>query len=182
MTTAAVRGDWMQTYTGRAFFPLDPRPDDLDLRDIAHALGMVVRYAGHVTRFYSVAEHCVLMSEAVAPENAAWALLHDAPEAYIGDMVRPLKRQPSMAAYVEADDRIMATICYRFDLDYAMPAEVKLADTRILRDERAELLGPSPQPWSDAEQVESLGVHVQGWAPDVAAASYLARAFQLGLA
>src|SRR4051812_20612492 len=88
-----LRGDWMQTYTGRAFWPLDAQPEDVDPLDIAAALSMLCRYGGHVSRFYSVAEHCLLMSEAVAPEHALWALLHDATEAYMGDMVRPLKRQ-----------------------------------------------------------------------------------------
>lgn len=60
------RGDWMQTYTGRRFYPLDPRSDEIDPADIAHALSLLCRYGGHVDRFYSVAEHCVLMSEWVS--------------------------------------------------------------------------------------------------------------------
>lgn len=63
MTARVSRGDWMQTYTGRRFYPLDPRPDEIDPEDIAHALSLLCRYGGHVDRFYSVAEHCVLMSE-----------------------------------------------------------------------------------------------------------------------
>jgi hypothetical protein len=92
------RGDWMQTFTGRAFYPLDPRPEDIDPVDIAHALSLICRYGGHSSRFYSVAEHCVLMSHAVAPEHALWALLHDATEAYLGDMIRPLKRSGRFTA------------------------------------------------------------------------------------
>lgn len=86
------RGDWMMTYSGRAFWPLDPRADEIDPLDIAHALSMLCRYGGHVRRFYSVAEHCVLMSHAVAPEHALWALLHDATEAYMVDLPRPINR------------------------------------------------------------------------------------------
>jgi hypothetical protein len=167
----SARGDWMQTFTGRAFFPLDPRPGDIDILDIAHGLSMLCRYNGHVSRFYSVAEHCVLMSRAVAPENALWALLHDATEAYVGDMIRPLKRQ--IPQYAAAEDAIMAAICYRFGLDYACPAEVKAADTRILRDEREALLGPAPLPWLSVENVEPLGVPVTGWGPARAEWEYL---------
>jgi hypothetical protein len=107
-------GDWMQTYTGRAFWPLAPQADDIDPADIAHALSMLCRYGGHVERFYSVAEHCVLMSYAVPPGYALWALLHDATEAYMGDMVRPLKR--SMPEYQAAEARLSAVICDRFGL------------------------------------------------------------------
>ena len=59
-----ARGSWMQTFTGRQFFPLDPHPNDVDPVDIAHALSLICRYGGHTRRFYSVAEHCVLLSYA----------------------------------------------------------------------------------------------------------------------
>jgi hypothetical protein len=173
----ARRGDWMQTVSGVAFYPLDPRPDEVHIEDIAHALSMLCRYGGHTRRFYSVAEHCVLMSRAVAPEHALWALLHDATEAYMGDLIRPLKRQ--MPAYAEAEGDLMLVICHRFGLDYFEPAEVKAADTRILRDERAVLLGEPPQPWLAIENVQPLGVEVEGWAPDRARGEYLVRFHEL---
>jgi hypothetical protein len=173
----ASRGDWMQTFTGRAFYPMAPHADEVDPVDIAHALGLICRYGGHVKRFMSVAEHCVLMSQAVAPENALWALLHDATEAYVGDMVRPLKH--AMPAYREAEDRLMLVICDRFGLSYDCPAEVKAADNRILRDERAALMAPSPLPWKSIEDVAPLGVRVEGWAPAVAEERYLSRLTEL---
>ncbi|MDI1288693.1 MAG: hypothetical protein PSX37_01920 [bacterium] len=85
-------GDWMNTFTGQKFYPLDPRADEVHAPDIAKALSQICRYGGHTSQHYSVAEHCVLMSLAVAPEHALFALLHDATEAYVGDMVRPLKQ------------------------------------------------------------------------------------------
>jgi 5'-nucleotidase len=172
------RGDWMQTYTGKAFYPMAPHYEEVDPKDIAHALSMLCRYGGHVNWFYSVAEHCVRMSYAVSPENALWALLHDATEAYMGDMIRPLKR--SMPAYVEAEDRLMQAICDRFGLDHEMPVEVHEADSRILHDERAALLGPSLQPWNDAlEALKPLGVTVTGWIPPLAEYEYLNRFYEL---
>jgi uncharacterized protein len=169
----ARRGDWMQTYTGRAFYPLAPAVEDVDPVDIAHALSMLCRYGGHVRAFYSVAEHCVLMSEAVAPEHALWALLHDATEAYMCDLIRPLKR--AMPAYAAAEDRLMRVICDRFGLDHDCPAEVKAADNRILRDERDALMGVPPLPWSSIEDVPALGVTVQSWSPAEAECRYLNR-------
>lgn len=177
----AERGDWMQTFTGRAFYPLDPRPQDIDHVDIAHALSMTCRYGGHTSRFYSVAEHCVLMSYAVAPEHALWALLHDAGEAYVGDMVRPLKL--SMPDYRVVEDRIMSAICQRFGIPAECPAEVKEADSRILLDERAVVLGPTPQPWSDyIEGLSPLGVGIMAWDPEWAKVQYSRRLGELSRA
>lgn len=171
------RGDWMQTYTGRAFYPMAPHVDDIDPADIAHALSLLCRYGGHVNRFYSVAEHCVLMSHAVTPEHALWALLHDATEAYMGDMIRPLKH--AMPAYREAENRLMAVICDRFGLGHDCPAEVSAADNRILRDERDALMEAPPLSWGSIEDVPALGVRIEGWLPGEAEHRYLTRLFEL---
>lgn len=175
--TVATRGDWMQTFTGRAFYPLDPQADDIVPADIAHALSLICRYGGHVLRFYSVAEHCVLMSHAVSPENALWALLHDATEAYVGDMIRPLK--VSMPAYRGVEDRLMGVICERFRLGPTCPAEVKVADTRILHDERDALMAPSHRPWTALDGYEPLGASVEGWQPAEAEHRFLDRLNEL---
>src|SRR5689334_11513518 len=93
---AARVGDWMMTLSGKRFWPLDPRPEDVDFRDIGHALSMICRYGGHVRRFYSVAEHSALLARWFEARGdftfAKYALLHDGTEAYIGDMVRQLKQ------------------------------------------------------------------------------------------
>jgi hypothetical protein len=168
----------MQTYTGRPFWPLDPRPEDVDPLDIAAALSMICRYGGHTHRFYSVAEHCWLLSHAVAPEHALWALLHDATEAYVGDMVRPLKR--SMPEYAAAEDHLMRVICDRVGLPYECPAEVKEADNRILLDERAALTGRPPLPWhQDEASVQPLGVSIWALSPEAAKIGYLCRLDEL---
>lgn len=173
-TDPLARGEWMQTFTGLAFYPMAAEVDDVDPCDIAHALSLICRYGGHVKRFYSVAEHCLLMSHAVAPEHALWALLHDATESYLIDLPRPIKRM--MPTYRDAEDRLMLVICDRFGLDHAFPDEVRAADSRILHDERAVLLGPSPQPWNAAlEALEPLDVKVMGLAPETVEALYLTR-------
>lgn len=189
-------GDWSQLLSGTPFYPLSPRAEDIHIQDIAHALGMQCRYNGHVNRFYSVGEHCVLMSDWVLAnsvmaagltieQTALWALLHDAPEAYIGDMIRPLKLM--MPEFREADDRIMAVIADRFALPggtraqlsdgttgLALPPEVKAVDTRILLDERAALLNAPERPWASGD-LDPLGVTIRAWEPSVAKWEYIVR-------
>ncbi len=181
MTAGADRGNWMQTYTGRMFFPTDPRPEEVTAEDIAHALSLVCRFGGHVDRFYSVAEHCWLMSFAVPPEHALWALLHDAAEAYVGDMVRPLKQQ--MPDYCFAEGRVLTAIMERFGMDYfertRMPDSVREADNRILLTERAALMSaPPPAPWGQ-DGLVPLDVAVRGVTPREAERLYLDRLDQL---
>jgi hypothetical protein len=124
----APRGDWMQTYGGGRFYLRNPRADEVEPADIAHALSLLCRYNGHIDRFYSVAEHCVLLSHAVPEKFALDALLHDATEAYVGDMIRPLKR--TMNEYQMVERYVMNAIAERFDItnswgrSYSMPAEV----------------------------------------------------------
>jgi uncharacterized protein len=169
---------WMLTYTGRVFHPTEPDQHEIDPRDIAHALSLTCRYGGHVRRFYSVAEHCVLMSRAVPEEHALWALLHDATEAYVGDVVRPLKRE--LPAYREIENRLMGEICKVFGLAPVMPDAVHEADNRILLDERAELLPPSPLPWGGGlEDLAPLGVKVRGLDPLTAETDYRVRLMEL---
>lgn len=170
------RGDWMQTYTGIQFYPLDPHAAEIDAIDIAHGISMQCRYNGHVSRFYSVAEHCVLIADWMAEtgynrNDVLYGLLHDGTESYVGDMVRPLKKHiPDFSA---AEDGVMRAIAERFSLESAeMPGSVRSADNRILLDERAELLGTPPGEWS-VDDLTPLGVRIRGWDPAVAKEMYL---------
>lgn len=166
------RGHFMQTFTGRAFYPMDPRPEEIDIIDIAHALSMQCRYNGHVRRFMSVAEHCVLVSRLVPEEDALWGLLHDATEAYVGDMIHPLKRH--MPAFCDAEDQVMAAIAEKFGLTSSqMPTSVHEADTRILLDERAALLGEPADDWGI--KGDPFDVVIEAWSPEVAENAYLRR-------
>lgn len=198
------RGDWMQTFRGRQFYPLSPRPQDVDPLDIAHALSMLCRYNGQVDRFYSVAEHCWLMSQVMpTPELALEALLHDASEAYCGDMVRPLKHTDEMKPYRDAEDAVMLAIADRFGLPTAVVSAeadgltpdmggavkrahlkhptVQDADTRILLTERTALMQhykPSDRWFVDG--MEPLDVLVRGWEPRAAESAFLNRLVELG--
>lgn len=175
--TGWIKAGWMQTYTGGQFYPLAPHVQDINIVDIAHALSLQCRYNGHVRRFYSVAEHCIHLSRFVPPEYALWALLHDATEAYVGDMVRPLKI--SMPDFCAAEDRVMEAIAERYGLDTAvMPQVVKDADTRILVDEKRALMSTSPAAWT-VDGMEGIGVKIEAWQPRVAEHWYLARFAEL---
>lgn len=155
------KGDWIQTAMGGQFWPMDPRPEDIDIEDVSRALSLLCRFGGHCLRFYSVAEHSVLLASKVSPENRLWALLHDASEAYLVDVPRPIK--PFLEGYREAEDKIMRAVCERFGLAGDMPAEVKEMDTRILTDERHQNMAPAPKPWST--DAAPIGVTLQYWRP-----------------
>ncbi len=129
-----------------------------------------------------MAEHCVLMSHAVPAEQALWALLHDATEAYMVDLPRPIKRY--MPGYRSAENRLMEKVLDRFGIERygfgVMPAAVKDADNRILLDERAALLGPCELRWNaELEALPPLGVKIHGWGPRRAERKYLARLAEL---
>lgn len=190
-----ARGDWMQTFTGRKFYPIDPRASEVDTADIAHALSLLCRYGGHVDRFYSVAEHCVLMSEWIEEKSgreavevralALEALLHDATEAYCVDVPRPLKIH--LRDYRKAEAHIQLAIWRRFGLPFdedpwapREAASVKEADTRILLDERGALMSRTMHAW-DIDTLEPLGVEVVGWSPAYAEGRYLDRLVELGV-
>lgn len=166
----------MQLYSGEPFYPLKAQPEDVDINDIAHSLGMVCRYAGHCRRFYSVAEHSVLLSRAVDPEHALVALLHDSTEAYMGDLVRPLKSQ--LPSYIAVEHRLWHVIATKFGLPGVIPQQVKEYDYRIVEDEREQIMAPSRLPWS-TNGCAPLGVYIEGWDPLQATRMFLARFNQL---
>ena len=113
-------GDFIWTASGRKFWPLDPRPEDVPIEDMAHALSHICRWTGHVTVFFSVAQHSVLVSSLIrrppflpqALEGALrlYALLHDGSEAFLNDIARPLKRLSYMRGYVEVEERVQEVI------------------------------------------------------------------------
>ena len=132
------RGPNMQLASGKPFFPLDPRPDEIDIEDIAIALSRICRFGGHTKSFYSVAEHSILVSLLVPDEHRLTALLHDATEAYIGDMIRPLKSQ--IPQFSEIENNIWSAIAERFSLPVEMPSCVKDADVLALAIEKRDVM------------------------------------------
>jgi hypothetical protein len=165
-------GSFMQTYTGRKFWSMDPRADEVFIEDIAHSLAMQSRYAGHCVRFYSVAEHCVLMARKLRWEGvdvALWALMHDASEAYLVDVPRPVK--PFLTGYKAAEAKVMAAVCDRYGLPHEMPAAVHEADDRIIGDELVNLV---PMDWHASYAGKKLGVTLKYWSPEKAEEEFMA--------
>lgn len=139
------RGPVMQTYSGRAFYPLDPQPNEVWLSDIAHHLSLICRYNGAVVPHYSVAQHSVGVSYLIGggPRQQMWGLMHDAAEAYIGDLTRPMKQvldsvAPGAFAGIEA--RVMEAIKRQFDLGPCPHNAIKVADNIMAATEKRDVL------------------------------------------
>lgn len=176
------RGHNIMTVSGKPFWPFDPRPEDVRLGDIAHSLSMQCRFNGHTTAFYSVAQHCVIMAQgffmAGETELAREALLHDAAEAYIGDLIRPVKAHcPDWCAM---DARLDGVIRARFGLPPVMSAEVRDADLRMCVTERRDLCAASPEvDWGDLP--EPFQETISPWGPGVSRSAFLNVAAALGV-
>ncbi|WP_051396870.1 hypothetical protein [Bradyrhizobium elkanii] len=183
--TAARRGDWMQTYSGKQFWPLDPQVEDLDIIDIAAALSKDCRYGGHTLKFYSVAEHSVLMWREARRCGASLrdqrtTLLHDGSEGYLRDVIRPIK--PDLANYKAIEHRLMLCIAERFDIDWPIPAHIKALDVRIGLAEAAQIMAPPPAPWaSNSDDMTPLDVRIECWSPDFAFAQFMGAATRIGV-
>lgn len=149
--------DWFCSSSGRRLFVANPDPDAICIEDIAHALSHICRFGGHVDNFYSVAQHSVLVSLNVSPKGIAReALLHDAAEAYIGDVIHPLKQ--CLPDYKRIERLWEAAITARFGLHDSpeVATRIKLADLEALVTERRDVCSPS---WSDHPWVaDELGI------------------------
>jgi hypothetical protein len=151
---------------------LDPRSEEVQIEDIAHALAMSCRYGGHVKRFYSVAEHCVLAASRAPAGLELATLMHDAAEAYLQDVIRPVKVH--LTNYVEIENRLMVTIAQRFGFAWPMPAEVKQLDEAMIGAEREQAVNfPKGKAWSQWKPVPPLDITVQFWTPNRARAEFI---------
>lgn len=170
----ARTGDWMQTFSGRQFWPLDPLSHEIYIEDVAHSLSMQCRFGGHCLQFYSVAEHSVLLARYFANADyhtRLWALLHDASEAYLADVPRPVK--PFLPGYKDAEAAAMAAVVERFKmLPLRIPDAVKEADDGILVDEAAQNMAAPPVAWNDSGK--ALGVNLKFWTPKEAKSEFIA--------
>jgi len=144
---------WIQTYTGKRFRPLSPDIDDICIEDIAQSLSKLCRFNGHCSGFYSVADHCcnvalLLDNQGLNRKLQLWGLMHDASEAYFGDIVSPLKRQlwastgtaGQMLTIQSIENQILKTIAGWIDLPFPIPYRVKQADLTLLSTEKRYLM------------------------------------------
>lgn len=168
------KGGFIRMRHGGTFWPTDPRPEDVNIKDIAWALSMTCRFNGHVLEFYSVAEHSVRVCRLVEskwPQLALQALLHDAQESLgINDLPSPTKRSPELAGYRAVEERIRLAIAKRFGLPEKESPEIKWADLCLLATEGRDLLitadGMTPGP-------EPLKAKIRPWSPERARREFM---------
>jgi len=154
--------NYIETFTGKKFWPLNPIIEDIDIIDIGHALSNKCRYTGHTKKFYSVAQHSVLVSQHVPHHWALEALLHDACEAYLPDLAYPLRG--SFGGFAEAEEKVHEAIAERFNLIFPWPREVKLIDRQITRDEAWTLMYSQGREWPGS--TSRIGIHIDSWHPE----------------
>jgi hypothetical protein len=171
----------VSTFSGRSLYPQAPTAEAIDLADLAHALSQVCRFAGQIGAFYSVAQHSVHCSELCEPADALHGLLHDAAEAYLGDLPRPVKTLAGLEAYTAVETHLQAVIFHRFGLSATIPASVRRADDWLCRFEARELF-PVPPAWAVREDETELmhSLRISPWSSRAAKGAFLRRFADLG--
>lgn len=175
--------DSILTFTGQYVDLIDPRPETINITDIAHALSQISRFGGHTRTFYSVAQHSVLTSHIVPPKYRLHALLHDAAEAYFGDMVQPLKYLPSCGMYRDQESLMQARIYERFGLGMHQEDDcrevIRKADLVMLATERRDLMAPEMTPWPVLFGIEPRESFIRPLMPHAAESEFLRQFKQL---
>ena len=170
---------WLTTRSGIHFDLTSPTIDMISWYDIAASLSKICRFGGHCERFYSVAEHCLHVARLVPDDLAAYGLLHDAHEAYIGDMISPLKRLVSESPIKDLEillDRLIYEKAGLFFPNDAIHTAVREADLRMLATERRDLFPgyKATRPWIiDTEEVEPVDFSLCLWSSGLACGLWL---------
>jgi len=171
----------IEMINGERFTFLEPKVSMIDPEVIAHAIANLCRFTGHTRQFYSVAQHCVIVSELVPEGLALQGLLHDASEAFIGDVSRPLKAvMDDLAPGVlhDIEERIHEVIAKRFKSGFPHDPEIKAADNVCLATEKRDLMAPASRPWLNMP--EPMRRRIDPWGPAKAKRRWLERFAELG--
>lgn len=172
-----IGGPTILTADGAYFDYLAPDPDVVTLNAVARGLANTCRFGGQCTRFYSVAEHSIYVSRIVPPEFALQGLFHDAAEAFIVDMPKPLKE--ILADYKVVEDRVEAVIFPKLGLPAKLDALVKRADTVMLATEQVQLMANRDR-WKWTDKIKPLDLKLQLFSPEAAYFAFTERAYELG--
>lgn len=165
----------MTLYSGRQVDPWSVKPEDIDIASVAHSLSMLCRFGGHSNEFYSVAQHCVRAAQLVPKKDRLQALLHDATESFVQDLIRPVKCM--LLRYKELERDIWKQFAARFRLPEEFPASVMQADEVCLKAEIRQFMNP---PGRDTELASDYFARVADtdpvprvWTPREAESMYL---------
>ena len=142
---------WTQTVSGKAFDFEDPQPDMVCIEDIAYSLSNLARYNGHSRPVYTVGDHSLHVCARLPSDLKLEGLLHDAVEAYTGDLIAPLKHKPELKPVWKAiDEAIQEVVSIKFGIPVLMHPLVRDADLRMLETEKRDLgFLPTPRDWVD---------------------------------
>lgn len=163
---------YVSTFLGNRFYPLQGRIDRVMIEDIAHGLAFQCRFNGQTRAFYSVAQHSLMVSSLVPTHLKLAALLHDAAEAYVGDMVKPLKLL--LPQFEAIEERVTGLIASTFKVDFGDYRAIKRADLVALATEKRDLMPHSDEAWQSLEGVSALPEHIAPLPPIVAKQAFLA--------
>lgn len=174
---------WLLTYTGKRFTPGKPQFWDFSIRDIAHALSNMPRFAGHTKKLYSVAQHSVIVSQimrdgGLCVEAQLEGLLHDATEAYLMDLPMPIKQLEELKPYKVIEATIDEAIMASFGIRFRRPLQVKHADIVALATEARDFMG-NPTDWPSIKDVLPLPEKLFPMTPDEAKIAFLERYLEL---
>jgi hypothetical protein len=165
------------TASGVSFNLLEPDISTVNIYDIAHGLSHLCRFTGHTKTFYSVAEHSLHCSYLVEQEHALCALLHDATEAFVGDVSTPLKSL--LPDYRAIEDHLWFALATRFHMPMELPASVKRADLTMLATEKRDLMPGTAEVWAQLAGVTPLTGSLTPMHPEVAKFKFLSRFLEL---
>ncbi|KAF6692720.1 phosphohydrolase [Pseudomonas sp. EKM23D] len=168
---------WILTQSGQQFDLLCPTAPMIRPVDIAHALSRLCRFNGHTRTHYSVAQHSMIVASLVPAEHQLAALLHDATDAYIGDMTRPLKAV--MPEYQVIERQIWLAVCERFSIQPDLPACVKQADMVALATERRDLMPEHPGIWDCLRGVQPMKENIVSLSADSASMMFFSQLMAL---
>lgn len=171
-TVRRIVGPTILLNSGSYFDFVDPAGCTFTIDDVAHGLSMTCRFAGQCRDFYSVAQHSVLLSEIVPEEDAYAGLMHDAAEAFVEDMSRPLK--DLVAEYRVVEKRVEAAVFARFGVPCPLPASVKEADIVMLATEQRQLMR-NRDDWNYTRGRATAPITITSWSPAEAEARFLDR-------
>jgi uncharacterized protein len=156
---------YITTFAYKHVNPLRLQPEDIDIRDIAHALALINRFVGHTPKPISVAQHSVYVSRLCEGPHALQALLHDASEAYLGDVSKWVKQTPAMCLYREIEDQAQRVIFKKYGCKTRMHPSVVEADKLMVRFEAHRMFGLKTRLFENPEYPKPTHVEEQRVGP-----------------